>query len=156
MWAIVLVANIAGTVAFAGLLSTHSLFIPEIRQALSAVSVVSICGGGIPTILKAMLAGWMIALMVWMLPSAGSAGLFIIVLMTCGIALGQFLHIIAGSAEAAFAGFTGAASVGDYFTRFFLPAIICNLFGGVAPAALLNHAPVAHEIAAATSQKNDA
>ncbi len=155
MWAIVLVANIAGTLAFAFLLSSHDLFNPEIRHSLTAASALSINGGGLPTILKAMLAGWLIALMVWVLPSAGSAGLFIIMLMTYVIALGQFSHIIAGSAEAAFAVFNGAASVGDYFTRFFLPTIIGNLFGGVALAALLNHAPVAHEIAAASSELND-
>jgi formate-nitrite transporter family protein len=73
--------------------------------------------------------------------------------MTCVIALGQFSHIIAGSTEAAFAAFTGAASVGDYFTRFFLPATLGNLFSGVALATLLNHAPVAHEIAAKESER---
>ena len=148
MWAIVLVANIAGTLAFALLLSRHDLFTPEIRQALSAVAVASMGDGFVPMTLKAMLAGWMIALMVWVLPSAESAGLFVIVLMTYVIALGHFSHIIAGSAEAAFAVFTGSASVSDYFLRFFLPTILGNLFGGVALAALLNHAPVAHEIAA--------
>jgi hypothetical protein len=49
--------------------------------------------------------------------------------MTYVIALGQFSHIIAGSAEAAFAVFTGKASIGEYFTRFFLPTLIGNLFG---------------------------
>ncbi len=155
MWAIVLLANIAGTVAFAALLSRHDLFEPDISQALSAVSAVSVSGGGISTILKAMPAGWLIALMVWLLPSAGSAGLCIIVLMTYVVEFGQFSHIIAGSAEAALAVFTGVASVADYFLRFFLPTIVGNLFGGVALAALLSHPPVAHEIAAAASEQDD-
>jgi formate-nitrite transporter family protein len=76
MWAIVLVANIAGTFAFALLLSCQDLFNPEIRPELSGASAVSISGGAIPIILKAMLAGWIIALMVWVLPSARSAGVF--------------------------------------------------------------------------------
>jgi formate-nitrite transporter family protein len=156
MWAIVLFANIAGTIAFAGLLSRHDLFNPQIRQALSAAAAVSIGDGAVPMALKAMLAGWMIALMVWVLPSARSAGLFVIVLMTYVIALGQFSHIVAGSTEAAFAVLTGEASVGDYVMRFFLPTILGNLIGGVALAALLNHAPVAHEIAAKASDQGDA
>ena len=45
MWAIVLVANIAGTIAFAFLLSSHDLFSPQIRQALSAASTASISDG---------------------------------------------------------------------------------------------------------------
>jgi formate-nitrite transporter family protein len=156
MWAIVLVANIAGTIAFAALLSTHDLFSPEIRRALSTASGASISDDFVPTMLKAMLAGWVIALMVWMLPSARSAGLFVILLMTYVIALGQFSHVIAGSTEAAFAVFTGAATLSDYFTRFFLPTILGNMFGGVALAALLNHAPVAHEIAAKDSEGSEA
>jgi formate-nitrite transporter family protein len=148
MWAIVLVTNIAGTIAFAWLVSRQDLFNPEVRQALSATAVISIGDGAVATIVKAMLAGWMIALMVWLLPSAGSAALFVIVLLTYVIALGQFSHIVAGSTEAAFAVFTGAGTVSDYILRFFLPTITGNLFGGVALAALLNHAPVAHEIAA--------
>ncbi len=82
MWVIVLIAHIAGTLAFAGLLSHHDLFDPEVRQALSATAAVSVHGAAIPALLKAMQAGWMIALMVWVLPSAEAAGLFIIVLMT--------------------------------------------------------------------------
>jgi hypothetical protein len=39
-------------------------------------------------------------------------------------------------------------ALGDYVLRFFLPTISSNLFGGVALAALVNHAPVEHEIAA--------
>ncbi len=154
MWAIVLIANIAGTLAFAWLLSRQDLFNPEVRQALSATAAVSVQGAAIPTLLKAMLAGWMIALMVWVLPSAEAAGLFIIVLMTYVIALGQFSHIIAGSTEAAYAVMTGSASVSDYVVRFFLPTICGNMFGGVALAALLNHAPVAHEIAAKASERS--
>ena len=154
MWAIVLIANIAGTLAFAWLLSRQDLFNPEVRQALSATAAVSVQGAAIPTLLKAMLAGWMIALMVWVLPSAEAAGLFIIVLMTYVIALGQFSHIIAGSTEAAYAVMTGSASVSDYVVRFFLPTICGNMFGGIALAALLNHAPVAHEIAAKASERS--
>jgi formate-nitrite transporter family protein len=155
MWAIVLVTNIAGTIAFAWLVSRQDLFAPEVRQALSATAAISISDSAVATVVKAMLAGWMIALMVWLLPSAGSAALFVIVLLTYVIALGQFSHIVAGSTEAAFAVFTGAGTVSDYVFRFFLPTITGNLFGGVALAALLNHAPVAHEIAAKVAESGD-
>jgi formate-nitrite transporter family protein len=156
MWAIVLATNIAGTIAFAWLVSRQDLFSPEIRQALSATAAVSMGDDAVATIVKAILAGWMIALMVWLLPSAGPAALFVIVLLTYVIALGQFSHIVAGSAEAAFAVFTGAGTVDDYLFRFFLPTITGNVFGGVALAALLNHAPVAHEIAAKVADPDEA
>ena len=49
------------------------------------------------TMLKAIFAGWLIALMVWLLPSSGSARLFVILLLTYVVGLGHLSHIIAGS-----------------------------------------------------------
>ena len=87
--------------------------------------------------------------MVWMLPSARSARLLVILLLTYIVALGRFPHIVAGSVEAAFAVFTGAASVSEYFLGFFLPTLLGNTLGGVALAALLNHAPLVDEFSSA-------
>ena len=93
-----------------------------------------------------MLAGWLIALMVWLLPSAKSARLFVIILLTYVVAIGQFSHIIAGSVEAFFAVLSGAAAPSQYIFGFFLPTIVGNTIGGVALVALLNHAPLAPEL----------
>ncbi len=49
---------------------------------------------------KGIMAGWLIAALVWMLPSAEGTEIFIITLITYIIALGDFTHIIAGSVEA--------------------------------------------------------
>ena len=97
------------------------------------------------TLLKAIFAGWLIALMVWLLPSAGSARLFVILLLTYVVALGHLSHIIAGSVEAAFAVLDGQASLGGYVTAFLLPTLIGNTIGGVSLVAFLNHAPLSAE-----------
>jgi formate/nitrite transporter FocA (FNT family) len=99
-----------------------------------------------PTAIRAVFAGWLIALMIWLLPSARSAGLLVIMLLTTVVAVGGFSHVIAGSVEAAFAVFNGHASVGEYLTGFFVPTILGNTLGGVALVALLNHAPLAPEL----------
>ena len=65
-----------------------------------------------------MLAGWLIALMIWLLRSARSARLWVIMLLTYAVAVGGFSHIIAGSVEAAYAMFVGKAWLGDYVFRF--------------------------------------
>jgi formate/nitrite transporter FocA (FNT family) len=83
--------------------------------------------------------------MVWLLPSARSARLFVIMLLTYVVALGTLPHIIAGSVEAAFAVFSGHASVRDYLVDFLAPTLVGNTIGGVALAALLNYAPLAPE-----------
>ncbi len=155
MWAIVLAANLIGTLVIAGLLTRPGLFDASIEHALSTVAASSLEAGVEPTILKAMLAGWLIALMVWLLPGAGSARLFVIILLTYVVALGQFPHVIAGSTEAAYAVLSGGAAVSDYFVRFLAPTLIGNMIGGVALTALLNHAPIAHEIAANATEEGD-
>jgi formate/nitrite transporter FocA (FNT family) len=70
----------------------------------------------------------------------------VILLLTYIVGVGHFSHIIAGSAESAFAVIDGHASVGDYFLRFLLPTLIGNTIGGVALVALLNHAPLVPEL----------
>ena len=145
-WTIVLVANLAGTTIFAGIASIPGLFPDEINQALAKIGEEIMAGDTGPKIVKAVFAGWLIALMVWLLPSARSARLFVILLLTYLVALGGFPHIIAGSVEAAYAVFNGHAGVADYVLRFFLPTLCGNVLGGVALAALLNHAPVASKL----------
>ena len=72
--------------------------------------------------------------------------------MTYVVALCQFPHVVAGSVESAFGVVTGHASVGDYAFRFLLPTLLGNAVGGTILAALLNHAPVASELAGARDQ----
>jgi len=145
-WALVLSANIAGTFIFASLLSIPGLFSREQSRALSEIAVETVSGPFWPTLVKAFFAGWLIALMVWLLPSAKSARLFVILLLTYVVAIGRFSHIIAGSVEAFFAVFAGNASLAEYGIGFFLPTIIGNTIGGVALVAILNHAPLAPEL----------
>ena len=61
----------------------------------------SIVSGGSRNFFKAVLAGWLMALMVWTLPGAGSARLFVIILLTSAVSLGHFPHIVAGATDAA-------------------------------------------------------
>ncbi len=145
LWAIVLAANLAGAAAIAALVTPSGIFPPDMRAAMVQVAAGSFEGGAGSMILRSVLAGWLIALMVWLLPSARSARMFVILLLTYVVALGRFSHVIAGSVEALFGVFTGHASFGDYLVRFFLPTLLGNTIGGVALVAMLNHAPLAGE-----------
>jgi formate/nitrite transporter FocA (FNT family) len=144
-WGIVLSANILGTLIFARLIAIDGLFPEPLRAALSDIGRDAVTGPFWPTLIKAVFAGWLIALMIWLLPSARSARLLVIMLLTYVVAIGRFSHVIAGSVEAFFAIFAGEATLYDYATRFFAPTIIGNTLGGVALVALLNHAPLAPE-----------
>lgn len=143
LWAVVLAANLIGTFGFAALLTVPDIVRPETRAALDTLGHEVFARPLLPAILKAMLAGWLIALMVWLLPAARSARLLVIALLTTVVALAQLPHIIAGSTEAAYAVLMGLAPPGDYVLVFLLPTLLGNTVGGVALAALLNHAPLA-------------
>jgi formate/nitrite transporter FocA (FNT family) len=146
LWAIVLTANLVGTLMFATLISPQQLFSDPVRQSMIQAGQDILAGPNDLKILKAVLAGWLIALMVWMLPSARSARLFVIMLLTYVVAVARLPHVIAGSVEAAFAVIAGYASAADYCLHFLLPTLLGNTIGGVALVAFLNHAPLATEL----------
>ncbi|CAH2604186.1 Formate/nitrite transporter family protein [Rhodovastum atsumiense] len=146
VWGIVLAANLVGTMLFATMAAIPGVFAPDATAAMAALSAETMRHPFWQVVVRAGSAGWLIGLMVWLLPAAGTARPIIIILLTYVIAVCQFPHIIAGSVEAAFGVAAGHAGVGDYLLRFLLPTFLGNAFGGTALAALLNHAPVAGEL----------
>lgn len=146
VWAIVLAANIAATWVFAWLASREGLFPEPVLQSMMTLSAHTMDHTFGHTLLTAGAAGWLIGLMVWLLPGAGPSRPLIIILVTYVVAICQFPHIIAGSVEAAYGVFIGHASLGDYGMRFLLPTLLGNSIGGTILAALFNHAPIANEL----------
>ena len=146
VWALVLLANLVGTAIFAGLLTVPGLFEKQVTDALGAISEEVMSASAGITLLKAVLSGWLIALMVWLLPSARSARLLIVLLITYVVAVTKLTHVVAGSVEAAYGVFTGQASAGDYLFHCLLPTFIGNVIGGMSLVGLLNHAAIAAEI----------
>lgn len=146
LWAIVLAANIAGTWVYAALLLPEGLFRPDVIHALQQGATDAIPNMFGTTFLKAIFAGWLIALMVWLLPSARSARIWTVLIVTYLVALGRLSHIVAGSVEAAYAVLSNLATLSDYLVKFMLPTLLGNIVGGVALVALLNHGTVASEM----------
>lgn len=146
LWLVVLTFNLVGTFLFAWLISHEVLFDPEINKALKGIAEEALKDSFWPMLIKAMLAGWLIALMVWLIPGAGPSRLFLILIITYVVALGRFSHSIAGSVEAAYDVFGGTIGVGDYFTRFLIPTVLGNTLGGVSLVAILNHVPLREEL----------
>jgi formate/nitrite transporter FocA (FNT family) len=142
LWGIVLLCNIIGAIIFAALLHYLQPFDDEVRQALVETSKKVYHMGFTKTAIGAVFAGWLIALMVWLLPFAESARVGVIIIITYVVGLGGFAHIIAGTVAAAFAVMCGNADLGAFFFHFFFPALTGNIFGGVAFVAAINHAQV--------------
>jgi formate/nitrite transporter FocA (FNT family) len=148
MWAIVLLANTAGTWMIAALLAYAPVVGPEVKFAIVEISRESVGSSFGATVFKGLVAGWIIALMVWLMPAAGAARPFLIILLTWLVGLGGFAHIVVGSVEAAYLVLASEAGWSDYAFRFFVPTLIGNVLGGVGMVAVLNYGQVAHDIAA--------
>lgn len=146
LWGLVLVANIAATWVIAAVLAFAPAFTPETRDAFAEISRHAIEKPFWTTLIRSVFAGWLIALMVWLLPAADTARPLIIVAVTFVVALGGFNHIIVGSVDTAFLVWSGAADLGIYAGAFFLPTLIGNVLGGVTLVAALNYGQVAEEL----------
>lgn len=147
MWVIVLAANVAGTL-FAALFCTFTPVItPELRDAMIDISRQSMLKGGVSEMfLKGISAGFLIAAMVWLIPSAEAAQIFVIALMTYLIAAGGFAHIVAGSMDAFMLIANGDLAWQRMILDFFLPVLAGNIVGGTVLFAVLSYAQVMSEI----------
>jgi formate/nitrite transporter FocA (FNT family) len=145
-WAIVFAANIVGTLLFAAAASIPHLFQADAVDAFARLGSKAVEPGFTLVLVKGVFAGWLIALMVWLMPAAASAKFLVIVAITWLIAVAEFSHVIAGSAEGAFAAMHGAIAWDTYLLGFLVPAFVGNSIGGVVFVALLNHAQVKKEV----------
>jgi formate/nitrite transporter FocA (FNT family) len=142
LWAVVLAANTVGALVFAYVLARTQAVDSTVYTALRDVANDAAQPTFAVALLRGVFAGWLIALIVWLLPFAESARVWVIVIITYIVGLGHLSHVIAGAVEAAFLVFVGESDWGTFVTRMFVPALIGNIIGGVALVASLNHAQV--------------
>jgi formate/nitrite transporter FocA (FNT family) len=140
LWCLVLLTNLAGAIVFALFISKTGLFDTSMHNVLSAIAHEDINTNFGATILHAIIAGWLIALMIWLLPFAESARVWVIVILAYVVGLGQFSHIIAGTVPVTYLALNGAVTIGQWFSEFFGPVLLGNVIGGIVPVALMAHA----------------
>jgi formate/nitrite transporter FocA (FNT family) len=142
LWGIVLLANLLGALAVAWAIGKGDVFEPEVRAAFLAIGHEALGHSFLTTMLKGIFAGWLIALMVWLLPFAEAARFFVIITITYVVGIGQFSHVVAGAAEAFHVALAGEKGWGEVLGGFIVPTLIGNILGGVTLVAALNHAQV--------------
>jgi len=140
LWTIVFVMNILGTFAFAALAAKSEVFSPEVRAEFTRIGTRALEGSFGVLILRGIIAGWLIALMVWLLPFAESARIWVIIILAYLIGLADLPHVVAGSVETSYLVCSGALDFGRYLFAFLLPVLIGNVIGGVALVAVGAHA----------------
>jgi formate-nitrite transporter family protein len=141
LWAIVLPANLIGAALFALVLARTGSIEPSMHGSLLETARNATKGGAALVFIKAIWAGWLVALMAWMIASTHEtiAQIALIWLTTAPIAGLGFKHSIAGATEAFYRVFAGDAPFIDMFTSFELPALAGNIVGGIVLVAMINH-----------------
>jgi formate/nitrite transporter FocA (FNT family) len=143
LWAVVLTANLTGAFLFALCIGRMVIFDPHTQAGLVEIGRAHFGSGFMTVVVRAVFAGWLIALMVWLLPAAESAKVSIIIIITYVIGVAGFNHIVAGSTTTFFLVVTKSISFGTYLIYFFVPTLIGNVIGGVSLVAALGHAQIA-------------
>ncbi len=142
IWGVVLAANVLGALLFALAVSPSALFTPEQRGTMAEIGAHALAPGPGMVLVRGIFGGWLIALMVWLLPAAAGGRFFVIVAVTWLVGAGQFAHAVAGSVDVLYRVVAGQTGAGEYLVRFLLPVLVGNSLGGVALVAALNHAQV--------------
>lgn len=142
LWGVVLVTNLIGAFLFALAAAHTDVFSPEVKHAFDEMGRRAFEGGALTIFARGIAAGWIIALMVWMLPAAGGAGFLVIAIMAWMVGAAHLSHVIVGALEVLYLAATGGTSYVSALMQFILPALLGNTIGGVALVAVLNHAQV--------------
>jgi len=140
LWSIVLVANLTGAHVVAWVLGNTHAFKPEVQNAFYEIARETMSVSPADALLRGVFAGWLIAMLVWMLAAIDNGQILLIVVMTYFVALGGFTHIIAGSIEALFLVMTGHVSWITFASNYMMPTLAGNCIGGVSMVAVVNHA----------------
>jgi formate-nitrite transporter family protein len=142
LWLVVLTTNLVGALIFAWVVGHTAVFRPAVRDAFTAIGREAMDGTFGTILLRAIFAGWLIALMVWLLPGAETSRPMIIIILTFLVGLGGLAHIVAGAVEVFYLLATGATSWAHAIGSWLIPTLIGNCIGGVSLVAALNHAQV--------------
>lgn len=144
LWGVVFASNMLGAFIFALFFSGLPIVTQDTVAAGLDVSAYVATGSFSENFFSAIIVGWLVALLVWLMPFAEAGRIWIIILLTYVIGLGEFPHIVAGSVKAFVVLLEGQASLQTLLMTAFIPVLLGNTLGGVAFVALLNHGQVVH------------
>lgn len=143
LWVVVLVANMLGALGVALLLAVSSVFDePQLALALE-MGRSSIEQDWFTLFSKAVIAGWIVAAMVWLVHSARDtiSKIFFVFTLMYFIGVAELYHIITSSVEVFFLAYrVEDVNFLEIVPEFVLPVLLGNMIGGIIFVAVLNYA----------------
>jgi formate-nitrite transporter family protein len=145
LWGVVLGANLLGAFIVAQVSVHTSAFDARMVDEFIKIGEEAIEPAFTTHIIRGIFAGWLIALMVWLMPYSETARVWVIIIVTYVVSLGHFSHVIAGSVEMFTLAAAGVHSWLEVIVKFTLPTLVGNIIGGVVLVAALNYAQIKAE-----------
>jgi len=145
LWTIVLLANLLGTAIAGGATAAGWIGGDAFRAAAITVSSAVTEHGFGGTFVNAIPAGFMIAMIAWILPNAREQSVLVIIAFTYVIGIAKFSHSVVGSDEVFLLLFANRIDAGMAFGSI-ASAVLGNLVGGAGLFALLAHGQVRGEM----------
>jgi formate-nitrite transporter family protein len=142
IWTIVLISNLVGAHLFAWVAGNTPMFSREVQSSMLILASRAMAVSVGTAVLRGIFAGWLIAMVVWMLAAVDTGRIAIIVIVTYVVGLSNLTHIVAGAVEVLFLAMVGARGWVDVATGYLLPTLLGNVIGGVSLTAAINHAQV--------------
>jgi formate/nitrite transporter FocA (FNT family) len=147
LWGLLLAGNLVGALLFGWTLANTSMVSASLHPTLLKIAGEATSGGFVQVAYSGIYAGWLMALLAWLLGSTRATGAQIVLIWLCTapISAFRFRHSIAGAVEAFYRAGAGAAPWTEMLGEFVVPAVLGNTVGGVLLVALLNYGQVAPE-----------
>lgn len=146
LWGIVLFGNLAGT----ALIALAFLYLPIATEptvkAFSDMGIHVMDNSPWQMLIKGVMSGFLVATMVWILSNTEHGKVAVIFVITYLLAIGDFTHIIVGSAEIFYQVFSGQISWQSYLYPFAIPTLTGNIIGGTFIFALLAHIQIRNDM----------
>jgi len=145
LWGIVFLANMIGSFLSAWVVLDGNMFPPGATENFLHVSRELVELSFKDAFMLAIPAGFLIAAMVWLMPTAKSSGFWVVLFLTYMISLGGMTHVIAGSTEYFLLSLNGELSWPRSVFYGILPTLIGNILGGTGLFALISYGQVKAE-----------
>ncbi|HEY0614698.1 MAG TPA: formate/nitrite transporter family protein [Candidatus Elarobacter sp.] len=141
LWAVVLTGNLIAACAAAALIAFSGAFPDQTLKAFDEIARTTALHPFLTLLAKGIFAGWLIALMVWLLPMAENLGLFVILILTYVVGAAELSHIIAGSVDAMYGAWRGVVPWSGV-VAFAVPTLLGNCVGGISFVAAVSSAEI--------------
>jgi formate/nitrite transporter FocA (FNT family) len=142
LWITVLLSNLVGCAIIAYALAKTDAVDATMKESFFTLARESMQPSFALILWRGVFAGWIIALLVWLLPFAESGRFWVIVMLTYFIGAAHFSHVIVGSVEAYVLAAKGEVTWLYALQHYTLASLIGNILGGVSIVAAINHAQV--------------